>query len=66
MTTKELNRRLTTMTETQFCAARALVLQGWGASGLVNDTTLTLKQANAVFEWVHRNGKTALPTCFAI
>jgi fatty acid-binding protein DegV len=49
MTTTELNRRLATLTETQIADITAMIKQGYGAQGIVNEYNATLKQVNAVF-----------------
>lgn len=52
MTKPEMYRRIKTMTREQFNLVRQMIREGYGASGIVNESTATLKQVNAVFEWV--------------
>ena len=56
MTTAEMNRRLDTLTEDQIAEIPTMIRQGYGAHGIKCESTYTLKQINAVFEY-HYNTK---------
>ena len=53
MTNIEMLRRITSMTGDQIAEVTKLVLEGWGATQIVNQTTANLKQANAIFQMVY-------------
>ncbi len=57
MTRPEMNRRLATIPAETLRLTHQAVLNGYGASGLVNEFNVNRKQANAVFEWVERYGR---------
>ena len=57
MTKPEMNRRLATLTETEKRDIHAMILTGFGANGIVQNRRYTLKQVNAMFEWVRRYGR---------
>ena len=52
MTNAEMNRRIATIPSHRWYEATHLVKEGWGASSIVIETGLTLKQVNAVFQKV--------------
>jgi hypothetical protein len=49
----EMNARLATMTPAQIAKVRTMIVQGYGAHGISQNYDVTVKQANAVFEF-HR------------
>lgn len=53
MNTAEMTRRLNTMTDDDRARVRRLVRQGYGASGIRNETGLPLRLINAVFQQVN-------------
>lgn len=55
MTTKEIQKRIATMTDRQFANVLALVKQGYGAHSISLESTATLKQINAVFQLVEQS-----------
>jgi hypothetical protein len=57
MTRPEMLRRINTLTTEQADTIHTLVLQGYGSSGIRFETGATLKQINAIFEWVSRYGR---------
>jgi hypothetical protein len=61
MTKPEMNRRLSTIPQNDLEEAHRMVLEGWGGHGITCESSLTLKQANAVFAWVERYGR-VVPT----
>jgi hypothetical protein len=52
----EMNRRIASIAPGVANKAYKDVLDGFGASGLVNSNPITLKQANALFAWRERYG----------
>ena len=52
MTTAEMNRRLATLTEDQIAHIAFKIEQGYGESGIKNETPYSRKQINAVFKKV--------------
>ncbi len=52
MTNAEMNRRIDTIPADRLEQAASLVRDGWGASSIVIETGLGLKQVNAVFQRV--------------
>jgi hypothetical protein len=52
MTNAEMNRRLATMTPELIETVKRMVEQGYGETGIVNNSMATRKQANAVFKLV--------------
>jgi hypothetical protein len=61
MTKAEMSRRLSTIPQNDLEEAHRMVLGGWGGHGITCESSLTLKQANAVFAWVERYGR-IIPT----
>jgi hypothetical protein len=58
MTRNEMNRRLATIADrAELRRAHRMVLEGYGGNGMKHETNLTVKQINAVFEWVSRYGR---------
>lgn len=58
MTKPEMTSRLNSIkSQNTLETAHKMVLQGYGAHGLTLECDVTLKQANAVFEWVNRYGR---------
>lgn len=55
MTKAEMNRRLAGMTTNQIEQVKKMIHDGYGAYGISLEFPVTLKQANAVFEWMRRN-----------
>jgi hypothetical protein len=51
MTTAEMNRRLDTLRDAEIAEIRTMIRQGFGARGIKAESTYTLKQINAVFEY---------------
>jgi hypothetical protein len=54
MTQKELRERLAAMTVTQMEQGWRMIKEGYSARGIMLNSTLTLKQANALFAWRSR------------
>lgn len=52
MTNVEMTRRISTIPADRLKQAEELVRDGWGASSIVIETGLGLKQVNAVFQKV--------------
>lgn len=52
MTRNEMNRRIAQMTPRLVAEVKEMVAQGYGATGIVNNSMATLKQANAIFQQV--------------
>lgn len=61
MTTAEMNRRLATMTPAQLRLAYDMVRQGYGSRGVAAESSVTVKQANAMAEWISRYGSILPP-----
>lgn len=56
MTKPELQRRMNTCDPNNFLRAVRMVRAGYGARGITLECPVTLKEANAAFEWVRRYG----------
>jgi len=56
MTKPEMYRRMLTCTLRDFQEGVQMVRDGYGARGIEQNSPLTLKQANACFEWVEHYG----------
>lgn len=57
MTVPEIERRRLSCAPGAFLKAVQMVRAGYGASGIVLECPVTLKQANAAFYWVGRYGR---------
>ena len=56
MTNAEMYRRLATLSIGDIGDIALMIRQGYGAQGIKNETTFTLKQINAVFQKVQGRG----------
>jgi len=57
MTKAEMNRRLATMSPQQIQAVKKMIGEGFGALGITQNYSVTMKQVNAVFELVRREAQ---------
>ena len=57
MTKNELTRRMNSVKPEDFNRAVSMVRDGYGAHGITLECPVSLKVANAAFEWVKRYGK---------
>ena len=51
MTTKEMKKRMSTLTHLQIEEIIQLIEMGFGAEGIKHETNLTIEQINAVFQY---------------
>lgn len=56
MTKNELTRRMNSVPAQDFNRAVQMVREGYGAHGITLECPVSLKVANAAFEWVNRYG----------
>jgi hypothetical protein len=56
ITRPELARRMSEVPHADFVRALRMVREGYSAHGITLESPLTLKQANAAFDWVSRYG----------
>ena len=65
MDSAEMMRRLDSMPPAVLAAVWAMILEGYGGSGIAFETSATIKQINAVFAWHSRYGRVSpLPAIF--
>jgi predicted nucleotidyltransferase len=57
MTRPEMERRIAGIPADLLESGYRMVLDGYGAHGMVLESNLTLKQANALHEWHNRYGR---------
>lgn len=57
MTKNELSRRVASAKPEHFNRAVRMVCEGYGAHGITLECPVSLKVANAAFEWVSRYGR---------